>query len=112
MKLLFQTFGWRRHSNALQGQEELVEVYPPMNTARFNPAVVCTSDGDYLIVVGGTDSDGWTATVELFEVKGRRWYTLTDLPEPVRPPSAVIIGDQLITLQDMMTKATPAPTNQ
>ena len=60
---------FRRHSNALQGQEELVEVYPPMNTARSNPAVVCTSDGDYLIVVGRTDSDGWTATVELFEGK-------------------------------------------
>ena len=36
-----------------------------------------------------------TATVELFQVKSRRWYTLTDLPQPIRDPSATICGDQL-----------------
>ena len=77
-------------------QGKLVEVYPPMNTARSSPAVVSTSDGDYLIVIGGYGSDGArTATVELFQVKSRRWYKLTDLPQPLHRPSATICGDQL-----------------
>ena len=76
-------------------QGKWVEVYPPMNTARSSPAVVSTSDGDYLIAIGGWVSDGMTATVELFQVKSRRWYTLTDLPQPLRDPSATICGDQL-----------------
>ena len=45
--------GWDRagHTNKLftLRQGKWVEVYPPMNTARSNPAVVSTSDGDYLI---------------------------------------------------------------
>ena len=76
-------------------QGEWVEVYPPMNTARSISAVVSTSDGDYLIAIGGFDSDGKTATVELFHVKSRRWYKLTDLPQPLRNPLATICGDQL-----------------
>ena len=76
-------------------QGKWVEVYPPMNTARSRPAVVSTSDGDYLIAIGGHDSGVATATVELFQVKSRRWYTLTDLPQPLPCPSATICGDQL-----------------
>ena len=75
-------------------QGKWVELYPPMNTARSSPAVVSTSDGDYLIAVGGFYGD-WTATVELFQVKSRRWYKLTDLPQPLHSPSATICGDQL-----------------
>ena len=77
-------------------QGKWVEVYPPMNTARSDPAVVSTSDGDYLIAIGGFGSySGWTATVELFQVESRRWYKLTDLPQPLPLPSATICGDQL-----------------
>ena len=77
-------------------QGKWVEVYPPMNTALSISAVVSTSDGDYLIAIGGDDSDGVaTATVELFQVKSRRWYTLTDLPQPLPFLSATICGDQL-----------------
>ena len=73
-----------------------VEVYPPMNSARSRLAVVSTSDGNYLIVIGGYDSDGaLTATVELFQVKSRRWFKLTDLPQPLPVPSATICGDLL-----------------
>ena len=72
-------------------QGKWVEVYPPMNTARFYPAVVSTSDGDYL---GGFVS-ATTATVELFKVKSKRWHKLTDLPQPLPDPSATICGDQL-----------------
>ena len=93
--------GWDRaghHTNKLftLRQGKWVEVYPPMNTARSSPAVVSTSDGDYLIVIGGFGSDGAaTATVELLQVKSRRWYKLTDLPQPLPLPSATICGDQL-----------------
>ena len=77
-------------------QRKWVEKYPPMNTARSSPAVVSTSDGEYLIVIGGWDGGGGlTATVELFQVKSRRWYQLTDLPQPLHFPSATICGDQL-----------------
>ena len=77
-------------------QGKWVEVYPPMNTARSHHAVVSTSDGDYLIAVGGLDSDAdETATVGLLLVKSRRWYKLTDLPQPLPFPSATICGDQL-----------------
>ena len=77
-------------------QGKWVEMYPPMNTARSSPAVVSTSDGDCLIVIGGCGSDGArTATVELFQVKSKRWYKLTDLPQPLTLPSATICGDQL-----------------
>ena len=80
-------------------QGKWVEVYPPMKTARFFPAVVSTSDGDYLIVIGGFDSDGdETATVELFRVKSRRWYKLTDLPQRLLRPSATICGDTLYVI--------------
>ena len=78
-----------------------VEVYPPMNTARTIPAVVSTSDGDYHIAIGGSVSDDdETATVELFQVKSRRWYKLTDLPQPLLGPSATICGDLLHVIGD------------
>ena len=74
-----------------------------MNTACSSPAVVSTSDGEHLIVIGGFGGEfvggggGWsTATVELFQVKSRRWYKLTDLPQPLTRPSATILCiDQL-----------------
>ena len=75
-------------------QRKWVEKYPPMNTARSHTAIVSTSDGEYLIVIGGRDFS-WTSTVELFQVKSRRWYKLTDLPRPLPSPSAAMCGDQL-----------------
>ena len=66
-----------------------------MNTARSHPAVVSTSGGDYIIVIGGHGSGGWTDTVELFQVKTRGWYKLTNIPQPLSFPSATICGNQL-----------------
>ena len=77
-------------------QREWVEKYPPINTAHSHPAVVSTSDGKHIIVIGGFGGGGdWTATVELFQVKSRRWHQLTHLPQPLGWPSATICGDQL-----------------
>ena len=82
-------------------QKKWVEEYPPMNTVRYSPAVVSTSDGEYLIVIGGYDGGSVsTARVELFRVKSRRWYKLTDLPQPLSDPSATICGDQLNVIGD------------
>ena len=87
----------RRRTNKLVTlrQRQWVEEYPPMNTARSSPAVVSTSDGDYIIVIEGHDGDHWTTTVELFHVSSRRWYELTDLPQLLTRPSATICGHQL-----------------
>ena len=54
------------YSHYNRGNEE----YPPMNTARSSTAVVSSSDGEYIIVIGGLVGvgDGWTATVELFQI--------------------------------------------
>ena len=76
-------------------QRQWVEEYPPMNTARSSPAVVSTSGGDHIIVIGGRGGGGWTGTVELFQVKTRRWYKLTNTPQPLNFPSATICGNQL-----------------
>ena len=76
-------------------QRQWVEEYPPMNTARSNPAVVSTSGGDYIIVIGGYGGGDWTGTVELFQVKTRIWYKLTNIPQPLSYPSATICGNQL-----------------
>ena len=66
-----------------------------MNTAHRSPAVVSTSDGEYLTVIRGDGNGHWTATVELLQVKNRSWHKLTDLPQPLSRPSATICGDQL-----------------
>ena len=91
--------GWDGHCHTNKlftlRQRQWVEEYPPMNTARFSPAVVSTSEDDYIIVIGGFGGDRWTTTVELFHVSSRRWYKLTDLPQPLTRPSATICGHQL-----------------
>ena len=76
-------------------QGQWVEHYPPMNTERSSPAVVSTSDGNYIVVIGGSVGVGWTATVELFHVRSRKWYELTNLPRALSQPSATICDNQL-----------------
>ena len=78
-----------------------VEEYPPMNIARSSPAVVSTSNGTCLIVIGGLVDDGcWTPTVELFQVNSRKWYKLTDLLQPLTRPSVTLCGDKLHVIGD------------
>ena len=77
-------------------QGEWVEEYPPMNTARSDPAVVSTYHGDYIIVIGGwSEESSTTSTAELLCVKSRRWQELINLPQPLSDPSATVCGDQL-----------------
>ena len=76
-------------------QRQWIEEYPPMNTARSHTTIVSSSDGEYIIVIGGYVGDRWTATVELFQVSSRRWHQLKDLPQPLPSPSATICDNQL-----------------
>ena len=78
-------------------KSEWVERYPPMNTARSQSAIVRTADGNYIFVIGGI-VDHWTDTVELFHVRSRRWYELTNLPQALTIPSATIYDDQLYVI--------------
>ena len=75
-------------------QRQWVEELPPMKTARSETAVVSTSDGEYVLVIGGRSVD-WTTTVELFQVKSRRWCEVSNLPRPLPIPSATICGNLL-----------------
>jgi hypothetical protein len=78
-----------------------VEEYPPMSIARSSPAVVSTSNGTCLIVIGGlVDDGGWTSTVELFQVNSQKWYRLTDLLQPLTRPSVTLCGDKLHVIGD------------
>ena len=54
------------------------EVFPPMNTARWDHAVL--SEDDYVIAVGGRDDE---TSVELFTVSANTWSTVTSLPQPL-----------------------------
>lgn len=76
-------------------QGRWVEHYPPMNTERSSPAVVSTPDANYIVVIGGGDVNGWTATVELFHVRSRRWYERTNLPQDLIRPSATICDNEV-----------------
>ena len=69
-----------------------VETYPPMKTGCSTPAVLVTSDGDYLIVIGGYNGHFMSAA-QLLHINSRKWYKLTDLPQPLSNPSATLCGD-------------------
>ena len=79
-------------------QMQWVEEYPPMNTARFEAAVVSSSDGHYVFVIGGNVGDLWITTVELFLVQCKQWHKLTSLRLPHPYPSATICGNQIFVV--------------
>ena len=75
-------------------QGQWVREYPPMYNERSRATAVSTSDGEFIVVIGGSTKK-WITSVELFRVSSRRWYRLTDLPKPIAEPSAAICGNQL-----------------
>lgn len=75
------------------------EVYPPMNIERSNAAVVSTSDGGYIFVIGG-GCRGWNRSVELFHVRSRQWLKLTFLPRALSSPSATLCRAQIYVIGD------------
>ena len=87
--------GYRNNKLITLRQGQWVEHYPPMNTERSSPAVVSTPDGNYVVVIGGTVGDDWTTVVELLDVRNKRWYELTNLPQPLIRPSATMCVNQI-----------------
>ena len=81
-------------------QGQWVKVYPPMSVAHSNAACVGISKDHhkYFIVIGGSGVGGTTTAVELLNTPSRRWSTLTNLPEPLLFPSAVVCGDLLYVI--------------
>lgn len=67
-----------------------VEEFPPMNTARFEHAVVC--DGRYVIAAGGGDDE---TSVELFTISSNTWSPLTSLPQPAVLTTLTLCGHSL-----------------
>ena len=58
--------GYRSTNKLLTLQQRgWAKKYPPMNTARSDTAVVSTSDGDNIMVIGGVGGDCWTVTRKL-----------------------------------------------
>ena len=76
-------------------QGQWIKDYPPMSTERAFPSVVSTSDGNYVFVIGGRIGRYWTDRVELFHVRSRRWFELTNLPWGLTLPSATICGNEV-----------------
>lgn len=55
-----------------------VEEFPPMNTARYGPAVM--SDGRYVITAGSRDDE---ISVELFTISSNSWSAVSSFPQPL-----------------------------
>ena len=71
-------------------------VYPPMKNAWSSPAVVTTSDGKYLIVIGWSNGCQ-IAKVELFQVTSQQWCELRSIRSKhiITRPSVTLCGDQI-----------------
>ena len=82
-------------------QRQWVEELPPMKHACSKMAAVLTSDGENLVVIGGNVSRSFSgdehgiSTVELFQVRSRKWSLLANLPQPLASPSASICGNYI-----------------
>ena len=71
------------------------KLYRSMHSPRSSPAVVTTSDGNQLVVIGGRVGDNWAPSVELYQVKSRTWHKKSSMPKPLQSPSATLCGGQL-----------------
>ena len=80
-------------------QLQWVEELPSMKTARSQTAVVSTSHGEYIVVIGG-NGGRWISTVQLLPVRSTKWYKLTALPQPLVRPSATIFGNHVYVMGD------------
>ena len=98
-ELLTAVGGWgksRKTNKLLTWQGKAwEEVYPPMNTARWNHAVV--SNGcSYVIAAGGGGGD--ETSVEHFNISSNAWSTVTSLPQPLPDITATLNGDNVYAM--------------
>ena len=77
-----------------------VTKYPEMKDAWSSPAVVTTSDGSYLIVIGWRVGNR-TAKVELLQVKLPQWHVLTAIQSNsvITKPSATMCGNKIHVIE-------------
>lgn len=74
------------------------EQYPAMKAACSSSAVVSTPDGNYLLVIGGMHGGDWTAKVQLFQVRTKKWCEETNLPQCITRPSATICNNEVYVI--------------
>ena len=72
---------------------EWMKVFPPMQTARDDPAVV--HYGNYVIALGGGHEE---RGVELLNVNSLLWSTVTSLPKPVTNITATLHHENIIAM--------------
>lgn len=73
--------------------KEWVNEYPPMKTARSQPAVV--TNGSHLVVAGGWDGDDWTTAIEVLTLHSLSWSTVSPLPGPLDSIEAALCDDKI-----------------
>ena len=70
--------------------------YTEMPTARWGCTAI--SHHSVVVVVGGYKSGNTFSTTELFDEVTRQWFKCDDLPQPLRYPHSVIVGDRVYVL--------------
>ena len=71
------------------------EVFSPMNTARYDHAVV--SNDSYVIAAGGANDE---ISVELFTISANTWSTVTSLPQPLPRITAALCDGCMYAMDD------------
>ena len=72
------------------------EQFHPMPTNRAGTAVICTEKA--LVVAGGRNASGITATVEVMDPKTLQWSIARSLPYSLHGASATVYGDCLYVI--------------
>ena len=68
------------------------EVFPPMPTQRHSTACITTEKA---LVVAGGYGHGYLDTVEVMDIKTRKWTTACPLPQKISKSSGIVCGDSL-----------------
>ena len=96
---------WYRTNKLLSYKDnKWVQHFPSMPTKRMSSAVAC--NGSILVVIGGYEkiqkADGTPAkrleTVEIMDIKTRKWFTAPPLPFGITDATASISGDTLYVM--------------
>lgn len=94
--------GRNHYTNTLfswDGKEWKANAFPPMNTARSQPAVV--TDGNHVVVAGGCvggNFETWTTAVEILTLDSHTWTTVKSLPQPFPSITATLCGDHVYVM--------------
>lgn len=81
------------------------KIFTAMLTTRANPSVMVV--GENLFMIGGENTQGPLAVVEVMNTETQQWHILVPLPEPLVNASILACGSQIYVLggRDRMNKA-------